>query len=182
MPRPYLLVMTSLALVALSLQGASAYVLTGKARQDFERATSEGALSTVCTANSDTFIFWAGETPTSLTVDGKTQPIQFEKHKVGDYLKKPYQCQTPQGPLTITTKLTHITSNSQCGAGNDFIAKLSVAHLGSFTDDFLVDGCGGTSGLLIQGKHVMLCQMPDGSNGVGHCQDFSDAKGPRQLQ
>lgn len=109
--------------------------------------------------------------------------MRFEHHKVGDYITKPYRCQTNSGLLTITTELTHSISNVQCGAGNRFIARFSVSHLGAYFDDFLVDGCGGTSGLLIRGKHVLLCRMPDEDKAhVGHCAEAVDAAGPRQLR
>ncbi len=161
----------------------SAEELRGAARRAYEKATSEGSLSTSCKAGSPDFVFWAGEAPSIIEVEGKPQAVRFEQHRVGDYISKPYRCQTSAGVLTITTKLTHSISNSQCGAGNDFIAKFAVSHVGSYSDDFLVDGCGGTSGLFIRGKHVLLCRMPDDDKaGVGHCAEAADSPGPRQLR
>ncbi len=160
-----------------------AEVLRGQARRAYEKATSEGGLSTSCGADSPDFVFWAGESPSTLEVGGKPQPIRFERHRVGDYISKLYRCRTPAGLLTMTTRLTHSISNAQCGAGNDFIARIAVSHLGSYSDHFLVDGCGGTSGLLLRGRHVLLCRMPDGDKaGVGHCAEAADAAGPRQLR
>jgi hypothetical protein len=174
--------MISVSLSAVPLH-VSAEELRGAARQAYERATSEGSLSTSCSAGSPDFVFWAGTTPSTIEVGGKLQPVQFEHHRVGDYVSKPYQCQMSAGQLTMTTKLTHSISNAQCGAGNDFIAKFAVSNLGSYSDNFLVDGCGGTSGLLIQGKHVLFCRMPDGDKaGVGHCAEAADAAGPRELR
>jgi hypothetical protein len=124
-----------------------------------------------------------GRTTVGHRVGGQPQPVQFEQHRVGDYIRRPYRCRTSAGVLTITTKLTHSISNSQCGAGNDFIARFTVAHVGSYSDDFLVDGCGGTTGLLIQGRHVLPCRLPeDDKTGVGHCAEAADAAGPRQLR
>ena len=179
---PYALAMIGVLLSGLPLQ-VSAEELRGAARRAYETATSEGSLSTSCRAGSPDFVFWAGETPSTLDVEGKTQPVQFEQHKVGDYIGKPYRCQTSAGLLTITTTLTHRISNSQCGAGNDFIARFAVSHVGSYSDDFLVDGCGGTSGLLIQGRRVLFCRMPDDDKaGVGHCAEAGDGVGPRRLR
>ena len=179
---PLVLAVVSVFLSAMALH-VSAEELKGAARRAYEKATREGGLSTSCSTGSPDFVFWAGETPSTIEVAGKPQPVQFEQHKVGDYISKPYRCQTRAGLLTITTKLTHTVSNSQCGAGNDFIARFAVLHVGSYSDDFLVDGCGGTSGLLIQGKHVLLCRMPDDDKaGVGHCAEAADAPGPRQLR
>lgn len=179
---PLVLAMVSVSLAAVPLP-VSAEELKGAARQAYEKATSEGSLATSCSAGSPDFIFWAGTTPSTVEVGGKPRPVRFEHHRVGDYVGKPYRCQTSAGRLTMTTKLTHSVSNSQCGAGDDFIARFAVAHLGSYSDDFLVDGCGGTSGLLIQGKHVLFCRMPDGDKaGVGHCAEAADAAGPRQLR
>ena len=178
----YVLAVISASLPAVSLH-VSAEELRGADRRAYERATSQGSLSTSCRDGSPDFVFWAGKTPSTIEVGGKLQPVQFEQHRVGDYISKPYRCQTSAGLLTITTKLTHSISNSQCGAGNDFIARFAVSHVGSYLDDFLVDGCGGTSGLLIQGKHVLFCRMPDDDKaGVGHCAEAADAAGPRQLR
>jgi len=176
------LAMISVSLSAVPLH-VSAEELKGAARQAYEKATREGSLSTSCSAASPDFLFWAGNTPSAIEVGGKPQPVQFEHHRVGDYVSKPYQCQTSAGQLTMTTQLTHSISNAQCGAGNNFIARFAIAHLGSFADNFLVDGCGGTSGLLIEGKHVLFCRLPDGDKaGVGHCAEAADAAGPRQLR
>ena len=178
----YVLAVVIASLPAVPLH-VSAEELRGADRRAYERATSEGSLSTSCRSGTSDFVFWAGKTPSTIEVGGKLQPVQFEQHRVGDYISKPYRCQTSAGLLTITTKLTHSISNSQCGAGNDFIARFAVSHVGSYLDDFLVDGCGGTSGLLIQGKHVLFCRMPDDDKaGVGHCAEAADAAGPRQLR
>jgi len=179
---PSVLAMISLSLSVVPLH-VSAEELRGAARQAYEKATSEGSLSTSCSAGSPDFVFWAGNTPSTIEVGGKPQPVQFEHHRVGDYVGTPYRCQTSAGQLTMTTKLTHSISNAQCGAGNNFIARFAVLHLGSYSDNFLVDGCGGTSGFLIQGKHVLLCRLPDGDKaGVGHCAEAADAAGLRQLR
>jgi hypothetical protein len=178
----FLLATISVSLSAVSLHVA-AEELRGAARHAYEKATSEGSLSTSCSAASPDFVFWAGDTPSTIEVDGKPQPVQFEHHRVGDYIRKPYQCQTSAGRLTMTTKLTHTISNAQCGAGNDFVARFAVPHLGSYSDDFLVDGCGGTSGLLIRGERVLFCRMNDGDKaGVGRCAEAADAAGPRRLR
>lgn len=162
---------------------AEAEELKGAARRAYEKATREGSLSTSCSAGSAGFLFWAGTAPSTIEVGGKQRPVQFEQHRVGDYLGKPYRCQTSVGQMTVTTELTHSISNSQCGAGNDFIAKFVVAQVGSYSDHFLVDGCGGTSGLLIQGTHVLFCRKPDDETGsVGHCAEAPDAAGPRELR
>ena len=169
--------------VCAALSPVSGEELRGAARRAYEKATSEGSLSTSCSPGSPDFVFWAGTAPSTVEVAGKTQPVQFEQHRVGDYLGKPYECQTSAGLLTITTKLTHSISNAQCGAGNDFVARFAIAQVGSYTDNFLVDGCGGTNGLLIRGKHILFCRMPDnGKAGVGQCAEFADAPGPRQLR
>ena len=174
------LIIISLSLVSLHV---SAEELRGADRRAYEKATSEGSLSTSCSAGSPDFVFWAGRTPSTIEVGEKPRPVQFEQHKVGDYISKPYQCQTIAGLLTIRTKLTHNISNSQCGAGNNFIAVFAVSRVGSYSDDFLVDGCGGTSGLLITGKRVLLCRLSDDDKaGVGRCAEAADAAGPRQLQ
>ena len=179
---PHVLIVISCALSAVSLH-VSAEELSGAARRAYEKATSDGSLSTSCSAGSPNFVFWAGKAPSAIEVAGNPQPVHFEQHKVGDYISTPYRCQTSAGVLTITTKLTHSISNSQCGAGNDFIARFEVSHLGSYSDDFLVDGCGGTSGLLIQGKYILFCRMPDDDEAsVGHCAKAADAAGPRQLR
>ena len=179
---PHVLAVVGVFLSASPLH-ASAEELSGAARRAYEKATSEGSLSTSCSTGSPDFVFWAGDAPSTLEVAGKSRPVRFEQHKVGDYVSKPYRCQTSAGLLTITTKLTHTISNSECGAGKDFIATFAVSHVGSYSDDFLVDGCAGTSGLLIQGNHVLLCRMPDDDKaGVGHCADAADAAGPRQLR
>ena len=178
----YVLTMISVFSSAVPLH-ISAEELRGAARRAYEKATSEGSLSTSCSAGSPDFVFWAGKTPSTVEVGGKTLAVQFEQHRVGDYISKPYQCQTSAGLLTITTRLTHSLSNSQCGAGNDFIARFAFSHFGSYSDDFLADGCGGTSGLLIQGKHVLLCREPDDDKAdVGHCAEAANAAGPRQLR
>ena len=182
MRRSSILATIGVILSALPLPDVSAEELRGAARREYERVTSEGSLFTSCSANSGYFVFWAGKQPSVLDFEGKSRPIQFEHHKVGDYVRQSYQCHTAEGLLTMTTRLTHSISNSQCGAGNDFIAKVSVSHLGSYSDDFLVDGCGGTSGLLLRGKHVLLCRMPDDDKAVaGHCAEGTDAMGPREL-
>ena len=161
----------------------SAEELHGAARRAYEEATREGVVSTYCAAGSADFVFWAGRAPARLEVGGTLRPVTFEQHKVGDYVSKPYKCQTSAGLLTITTKLTHSISNVQCGAGNDFVARFAIQHVGSYTDDFLVDGCGGTFGRLIQGRHVLLCRLSDDDHDdVGHCAEFNDAPGPRQLR
>jgi hypothetical protein len=178
---PHALAMIGVLLSALPSR-VPAEELRGAARRAYEKATSEGSLSTSCSAGSPDFVFWAGAAPATIKVEGKPRPVQFEQHKVGDYIRTPYRCQTGAGHLTMTTKLTHSISNSQCGAGNDFIARFAVSHVGSYSDDFLVDGCGGTSGLLIQGKHVLFCRMPDVKPGVGYCAEAADAAGPRQLR
>ncbi len=179
---PHALAMIGVSLYAVPLH-VSAEELRGATRRAYEKATSEGSLSTSCVAGSPDFVSWAGETPSTIEVGGKAKPVQFEQHRVGDYIGKPYRCQTSAGSLTMTTKLTHSVSNSQCGAGNDFIARFAISHVGSYSDDFLVDGCGGTSGLLIQGKHVLSCRMPDDDKArVGHCAEAADATGPRQLR
>ncbi len=163
--------------------GASAEELKGAARRAYETATREGVVSTACRAGSAGFVFWAGTAPSSVEARGKTEAVRFEQHKVGDFVRTAYRCQTGAGALTIRTKLTHSISNSQCGAGNDFIATFAVAHVGSFSDDFLVDGCGGTTGLLIEGTHVLFCRMADDdTSGVGHCAEAADAAGARQLR
>ncbi len=159
----------------------SAEELRGAARRAYEKATSEGSFSTSCSAGSSDFVFWAGETPSTVEIQGKPQAIQFEQHRVGDYISKPYNCQTSADLLTITTKLTHSISNSQCGAGNNFIVRFAISGVGSYSDNFLVDGCGGTSGLLIKGKDVLFCRMRDDDK-VGHCAEAADAAGPRQLR
>ena len=157
--------------------------LRGAARRAYEKVTSEGSLATSCVAGSPDFVFWAGETPSKMKIGGTLQPVRFEQHKVGDYIGKPYRCQTSAGLLTIRTKLTHSISNSQCGAGNNFIAKFAITDVGSYSDHFLVDGCGGTSGLLVRGNHVLLCRMPDDEKaGVGHCAEAGDTAGPTQLR
>ena len=172
----------SISLSAVSLT-VSAEEPKGASRRAYEKATSEGMISTSCSAASPDFVFWAGDTPSTIEVDGKSQPIHFEHHKVGDYVRKPYQCQTSTGRLALTTRLTHTISNAQCGAGNDFIAKFAVPPLGSYLDDFLVDGCGGTTGLLIHGDRVLLCRMNDGDRaGVGRCEEAVDGIGPRRLR
>ena len=177
MSLPYVSALASVFLIAVPLH-VSSEELKGA-----EKATSEGSLSTSCSTTSPNFVFWAGETPSTIEVGGTSRPVQFERHKVGDYLSKPYRCRTTAGLLTLTTKLTHSISDSECGAGNDFIARIAISHIGSYSDDFLVDGCGGTSGLLIQGKRVLLCRMPDdGKPGVGHCTEAADAAGPRRLR
>ncbi len=179
---PCLAAAVGVSLLAASLH-ASAEELKGAARRDYERTTSEGSLSTYCSAGPQGFAFWAGDAPSTLEVDGRSQPVQFERHKVGDYLGSPYRCQTSAGPLTLTTKLTHTISDSQCGAGNDFVARFVVAHVGSYSQDFLVDGCGGTSGVLIRGRQVLLCRMDDGGKaGVGQCAEATDGPGPRRLR
>jgi hypothetical protein len=179
---PHVLALLSVFLSGVPLH-ASADELRGAARRAYEKATSEGALSTSCSAGSPDFVFWAGKTPITLEVGGRLQPIKFERHRVGDYISRPYRCRTRAGLLTIATKLTHSISNSQCGAGNDFIARFAVSRVGSYTDDFLVDGCGASSGLLIQGKHVLFCRLPDDDQaGVGRCAEAADAAGPRQLR
>ena len=179
---PHVLIVISVSLSAVPLH-VSAEELRGTARRAYEKATSDGSLSTSCSAGSPDFVFWAGKTPSTIEVAGNSQPVRFEQHRVGDYISRPYRCQTSAGLLTITTKLTHSISNSQCGAGNDFIARFEVSHVGSYSDDFLVDGCGGTSGLLIQRKHVLFCRMPDDDKaGVGHCAEAADAAGPRQIR
>ena len=178
---PHVLTVISGVLSAVPLH-VSAEELRGAARRAYEKATSEGSPSTSCRAGSP-FMFWAGQTPSTIEAGGKPQPVRFEHQRVGDYISKPYRCQTSAGLLTLTTKLTHSISNSQCGAGNDFIARFAVSGVGSYSDDFLVDGCGGTSGLLIQGKHVLLCRMPDDDKaGMGHCAEAADTAGPRQLR
>ena len=178
----HLLAIIDVCLFALPSH-VSAEELTGAARRAYEKTTSDGSFFTSCRAGSDDFVFWAGKTPSALDVEGKTQAVQFEAHKVGDYIRKPYRCRTAEGTLTITTKLTHSISNVQCGAGNWFIARLSVSHLGSYSDEFLVDGCAVTSGLLVRGKHVLLCNMPNDDKSVlGHCAEGADAAGPRELQ
>ena len=178
----HILAIVSVFLSAIPLH-VSAEELRSAARRAYEKATSEGSLSTSCSPGSPDFVFWAGETPSTIEVAGKLQPVRFERHRVGDYISRPYRCQTRAGLMTMTTKLTHTISNAQCGAGNDFIARFAVSHVGSYSDDFLVDGCGGASGLLIQGKHVLLCRMPDDDKaGVGHCAEAADAPGPRQLR
>ena len=179
---PCVLAMISACLSAVPLH-VSAEELRGAARRAYEKATSEGSLSTSCIGGSRDFVFWAGKTPSTVEVGGELQPVRFEQHRVGDYTSKPYRCQTSAGPLTLITTLTHSISNSQCGAGNDFVARFTVSHVGSYSDDFLMDGCGGTSGLVIQGKHVLFCRMPDDDNaGVGRYTDAADAAGPRQLR
>jgi hypothetical protein len=179
---PQGLIVLSALLTAAPLP-VSAEVLRGAARRAYETATSEGSLTTSCKAGSADFVFWAGETPKAIEAGGQPRPVPFEHHKVGDYISRPYRCRTSAGLLTITTRLTHSISNSQCGAGNDFIARFAVAHAGSYSDDFLVDGCGGTTGLLIQGRHVLFCRLPDDDKtGVGHCAEAADALGPRQLR
>ena len=175
------------ATIVVSLFAVASHVsaeeLKGAARRAYEKATSEGSLSTSCSAASPDFVFWAGDAPSKIEVGGTSRPVRFERHQVGDYVHKPYQCQTSAGPLTMTTKLAHSISNSQCGAGNDFVARFTVPHVGSYADDFLVDGCGGTSGLLIQGDHVLLCRMNDGDPaGVGRCVEATDGVGPRRLR
>ena len=170
------------ALIAVSLQ-VSAEELKGASRRAYEKATSEGALSTSCSAASPDFVFWAGDTPSTLEVKGKSQPVRFERHKVGEFVRTPFTCQTSTGRLTVKTTLTHAISNAQCGAGNDFIARFVVPPLGSYSDDFLVDGCGGTSGVFIHGDRVLLCRMKDGDQaGVGRCEEAADAAGPRRLR
>ena len=182
MSLPYVSALASVFLIAAPLN-VSPEELKGADRRAYEKATSEGSLSTSCSTTSPDFVFWAGETPSTIEVGGTSRPVPFERHKVGDYLSKPYQCRTTAGLLTLTTKLTHSISDSECGAGNDFIARTAISHVGSYTDDFLVDGCGGTSGLLIQGKRVLFCRMPDdGKPGVGHCTEAADAAGSRQLR
>ena len=180
---PCALAAIGVSLVALPLH-ASAQELKGADRRAYETATSEGSLSTSCSAGPSGFVFWAGDAPSTLEVDGRSQPVQFERHKVGDYIGRPYRCRTSAGQLTLTTRLTHTISNSQCGTGNDFVARFVVAHVGSYSDDFLVDGCGGTSGLLIRGTQVLVCRMPDdGKAGVGQCAEATDGMGlrpPRQ--
>ena len=176
-----------LTTIGVSLCAASFHVsgeeLRGAARRAYEKATSEGTLSTSCDANAPGFVFWAGDTPSTIEVGGEARAVRFEHHKVGDYLREPYACQTRAGRLTITTKLTHSISNSQCGAGNDFIARFAVAGRGSYADDFLVDGCGGTTGLFIEGERVLLCRMNDGDQpGVGRCAEAADGPGPRRLR
>ena len=178
----YVLAWIAVCFSAFPLHSASAEELKGAARRDYEKVTSEGSFYTSCSLTKD-FVFWSGRTPSMLDVDGKQQPVQFEAHKIGDYVKKPFQCQTPQGLLSITTKLTHSISNAQCGAGNRYVATVSVAHLGSYSDLFLVDGCFNTLGFLITGKHVLLCNLPYGNDVVvAHCAEGADAKGPRILQ
>ena len=177
----------ALAMIGVYLSGLPSHVsaeeLKGAARRAYEKATSEGSLSTSCSAGSTDFVFWAGRIPSAIDVEGKTEPVQFEQHRVGDHIGKPYRCQTGAGLLTITTKLTHSISSSRCGADDDFIARFAVWHVGSYSDDFLVDGCGGTSGLLVQGRHVLFCRMPDDDKaGVGHCAEAADAAGPRRLR
>ena len=179
---PYVLALISVSVSAVPMH-VSAEVLRGAARRAYEKATSEGSLSTACSAGSPQFIFWAGKAPSTIEVGGKPQPVQFEQHRVGDFISKPYRCQTSAGPLTMTTRLTHNISNSQCAAGNDFVARFAVPHVGSYSGEFLVDGCGGTSGLLIEGRHVLLCRMPDDDTaGGGHCAEAADAAGPRRLR
>ena len=89
----YALAMISVYLSGLPLR-VSAEELRGAARRAYEKTTSEGSLSTSCSAGSPDFVFWAGKTPSSISVEGKTQPVQFEQHRVGDYISKPYRCQT----------------------------------------------------------------------------------------
>ena len=67
MRAPHALVMTRvLAMVGVSLYAVplhvSAQELKGAARRAYEKATSEGSLSTSCVAGSPDFVFWAGET------------------------------------------------------------------------------------------------------------------------
>jgi hypothetical protein len=162
---------------------ASAEELKGEARREYEKITSDGSLSMSCAAGLSDFVFWAGDAPSIIEVGGKAQPVQFETHKVGDYINKPYQCKISSPQLTMKTKLTHSISNSQCGAGNKFIVTFAVSQVGSYSKDFLVDGCGGTSGVLIQGKHVLLCRMSDvGTPRVGHCAEAVDEAGPIHLR
>ncbi len=177
----YVLALIGVCFSAFPLHNASAEELKGAARREYEKTTSEGNFYTSCSATAD-FVFWSGQTPSMIDVEGKQQPVHFEAHKIGDYIKKPYQCQTAEGLLSLTTQLTHSISNIQCGAGNWFFATVSVAHLGSYSDEFLVDGCGNTFGLLITGKHVLLCNLPFSNDMVvAHCAEAADAKGPRTL-
>ena len=173
--------------ICLSLSAApwrvSAEELKGAARRAYETATRQGDLWTSCSAGSPDFVLWAGEAPSVIEAGGASQPVRFQHHRVGDFIHAPYRCRTASGLLTLTTKLTHSISNSQCGAGEDFKAKVAVANLGSYSDDFLVEGCGGTSGLLVRGRHVLLCRMPDGGEaGVGRCVEAADSVGPRRLR
>ncbi len=179
---PHVVAMIGVCLSVVPLH-VSAEELRGASRRAYEKATSEGSVSTSCGAGSPGFVFWAGTAPSTIEVGGTPQPVQFEQHRVGDYISKPFRCQTSAGELMMTTKLTHSVSNSQCGAGNRFLARFVVAPIGSYSDDFLADGCGGTSGLLIQGRHVLFCRMSDSDKaGVGHCAEAADAAGPRELR
>lgn len=179
---PLILAVIGMFLSAVPLD-ASAEELKGAARREYEKVTSEGSLSMSCGAGLSDFVFWAGDAPSIIEVGGKAQPVQFEGHKVGDYINKPYQCKISTAQLTMTTKLTHSISNSQCGAGNKFTATFAVSQVGSYSRDFLVDGCGGTSGILIHGNHVLLCHMPDGGTpGVGHCAEAVDDAFPKYLR
>ena len=176
------LLLTGVLLSSLAPNVVPAEELKGADRREYERLTSEGSFSTSCSATAEYTALWAGEKPSVLEIDGKQRPVQFEAHKVGDYIKTPFRCQTADGPLTIKMKLTHSISNSECGAANVFIATVSVAHLGSYSDDFLVDGCAGTTGLVIRGKQVLLCRMDDSDkSAVGRCGEATDGPGPRRL-
>ena len=99
---PYVLAMISVSLSAVPLH-VSAEELRGAARRAYEKATSEGSLSTSCSAGSPDFVFWAGTAPSTIEVGGQLQPVQFEQHRLGDYISKPYRCQTSAGQLTMTT-------------------------------------------------------------------------------
>ena len=127
---PHVLAVISVFSSAIPLH-VSAEELRGAARRAYEKATSEGSLSTSCIAGSPGFVFWAGETPSTIEVEGKQLPVQFEHHRVGDFIGKSYRCLTSSGLLAVTTKLTHSISNSQCGAGNDFIASGLIPSLGA---------------------------------------------------
>ena len=177
------LVTLELCLAALPSNTVWAEELKGAARREYERVTSEGSFYTSCDAHADYAVFWAGQTPSVLNVDGRRLPVSFDAHKIGDYIKKPYLCQTAEGVLKMTMTLTHSISEVQCGAGNRFMATLSMAHHRSFSDHFLVDGCGATLGLLVRGEHVLLCTLPNGDKSLpGECAEGADAAGPRALR